>query len=61
MKVLSRGGQDLKAVGRHIDYLRDREEGELIAIQLLERAKSGHATDGHSRSTPTRRAFPPFR
>jgi len=29
VKVLSRGGQDLKAVGCHIDYLRDREEGEL--------------------------------
>lgn len=28
VKVLSRGGQDLKAVGRHIDYLRDREDGE---------------------------------
>jgi hypothetical protein len=28
VKVLSRGGQDLKAVGRHIDYLRDREAGE---------------------------------
>ena len=28
VKVLSRGGQDLKAVGRHLDYLRDREEGE---------------------------------
>ncbi len=29
VKVLSRGGQDLNAVGRHIDYLRDREGGEL--------------------------------
>jgi hypothetical protein len=29
VKVLSRGGQDLKAVGRHIDYLRDRDDGEL--------------------------------
>jgi Relaxase/Mobilisation nuclease domain len=29
VKVLSRGGKDLKAVGRHIDYLRDREDGEL--------------------------------
>jgi hypothetical protein len=29
IKVLSRGGQDLKAVRRHLDYLRDREEGEL--------------------------------
>lgn len=29
VKVLSRGGQNLKAVGRHIDYLRDREGGEL--------------------------------
>jgi MobA/VirD2-like, nuclease domain len=28
VKVLSRGGQNLKAVGRHIDYLRDREDGE---------------------------------
>lgn len=28
VKVLSRGSQDLKAVGRHIDYLRDREDGE---------------------------------
>jgi Relaxase/Mobilisation nuclease domain len=32
VKVLSRGGQDLKAVRRHLDYLRNREEGEL-AIQ----------------------------
>ena len=29
VKVLSRGGQDLKAVGRHMDYLRDRRDGEL--------------------------------
>src|SRR5579863_4086429 len=29
VKVLSRGGQDLKAVCRHIDYLRNREDGEL--------------------------------
>jgi len=29
VKVLSRGGQDLKAVGRHFDYLRLRKEGEL--------------------------------
>jgi hypothetical protein len=29
VKVLSRGGQDLKAVGRHLDYLRLRDEGEL--------------------------------
>lgn len=29
IKVLSRGGQDLKAVRRHLEYLRDREEGEL--------------------------------
>lgn len=29
VKVLSRGGQDLKAVRRHLDYLRDRKEGEL--------------------------------
>jgi hypothetical protein len=29
VKVLSRGGQDLKAVGRHFDYLRHRENGEL--------------------------------
>lgn len=29
VKVLSRGGQDLKAVGRHFDYLRHRETGEL--------------------------------
>ena len=29
IKVLSRGGQDLRAVRRHLDYLRDREEGEL--------------------------------
>ena len=28
VKVLSRGGQDLNAVGRHLDYLRDREDGE---------------------------------
>lgn len=28
IKVLSRGGQDLKAVRRHLDYLRDREGGE---------------------------------
>ena len=29
VKVLSRGCQDLKAVGRHIDYLRYRQDGEL--------------------------------
>jgi hypothetical protein len=29
IKVLSRGGQDLKAVRRHLDYLRDRDDGEL--------------------------------
>ena len=29
IKVLSRGGQDLKAVRSHLDYLRDRKEGEL--------------------------------
>lgn len=29
VKVLSRGGQDLKAVGRHLDYLRLRDEEEL--------------------------------
>ena len=29
VKVLSRGGQDLKAVGCHLDYLRLRDEGEL--------------------------------
>lgn len=29
IKVLSRGGHDLKAVRRHLDYLRDRDEGEL--------------------------------
>jgi len=29
IKVLSRGGQDLRAVRRHLDYLRDRDEGEL--------------------------------
>jgi hypothetical protein len=29
VKVLSRGRQDLKAVGRHLDYLRLRDEGEL--------------------------------
>jgi hypothetical protein len=29
VKVLSRGGRDLKAVGRHIDYLRNREDGEV--------------------------------
>jgi hypothetical protein len=28
VKVLSRGGQDIRAVTRHIDYLRDREDGE---------------------------------
>lgn len=28
VKVLSRGGQDLKAVSRHFDYLRQREDGE---------------------------------
>jgi relaxase-like protein len=28
IKVLSHGGQDQKAVGRHLDYLRLREEGE---------------------------------
>jgi hypothetical protein len=29
VKVLSRGGRDLRAVGRHLDYLRLRDEGEL--------------------------------
>src|SRR6185437_16973949 len=29
VKVLSRGGQDLGAARRHLDYLREREEGEL--------------------------------
>ena len=29
VKVLSRGGQDLKAVGRHFDYLRLRDDEEL--------------------------------
>jgi hypothetical protein len=29
VKVLSRGAQDLRAIGRHLDYLRLREEGEL--------------------------------
>jgi type IV secretory pathway VirD2 relaxase len=29
VKVLSRGGQDLGAVGRHLDYLRLRDDGEL--------------------------------
>src|ERR1700733_3833312 len=29
VKVLSRGGQDLGAVRRHLDYLRLRDEGEL--------------------------------
>ncbi len=29
MKVLGRGGQDLKAVGRHLDYQRLRKDGEL--------------------------------
>ncbi len=29
IKVLSRGGQDLKAVRGHLDYLRERKEGEL--------------------------------
>src|SRR5437773_92604 len=28
VKVLSRGGQDMKAVRRHLDYLRFREDGE---------------------------------
>jgi hypothetical protein len=40
VKVLSRGGQDLKAVTRHLDYLRLREDGELDierAIQPLTR------------------------
>src|ERR1700693_6401661 len=29
VKVLSRGGQDLGAVSRHLDYLRLRDDGEL--------------------------------
>src|ERR1700683_1581134 len=29
VKVLSRGGQDLGAVRRHLDYLRHRDDGEL--------------------------------
>jgi hypothetical protein len=45
VKVLSRGGQDLKAVGRHIDYLREREEGELELETDDGRRLSGeHAT-----------------
>ena len=35
IKVLSRGGQDLKAVRRHLDYLRDREEGELPSRPMM--------------------------
>jgi Relaxase/Mobilisation nuclease domain len=29
VKVLSKGGQDLRAIRRHLDYLRFRDEGEL--------------------------------
>jgi hypothetical protein len=29
VKVLSKGGQDLRAIRRHIDYLRFRDEGQL--------------------------------
>lgn len=29
VKALGHGGQDLRAVGRHLDYLLDREEGQL--------------------------------
>jgi hypothetical protein len=29
VKVLSKGGQDLRAIRRHIDYLRFRNEGDL--------------------------------
>jgi len=29
VKVLSKGGQDLRAIRRHIDYLRFRDDGEL--------------------------------
>ena len=29
VKVLSKGGQDLRAIRRHVDYLRFREDGEL--------------------------------
>jgi hypothetical protein len=41
VKVLSRGGQDLKAVARHLEYLRLREDGEL-AIETDE----GHRLTG---------------
>jgi Relaxase/Mobilisation nuclease domain len=32
VKVLSRGGQNLAAVSRHVEYLRNREEGELSLV-----------------------------
>jgi hypothetical protein len=41
VKILSRGGQDLAAVRRHIDYLRNREEGELSLVTDEGQSMSG--------------------
>src|SRR5580700_730242 len=42
VKVLSRGGQDFGAVGRHLDYLRLRDDGELELETDDGRQLSGH-------------------
>jgi hypothetical protein len=47
VKVLSRGGQDLKAVGRHLDYLRLRDEAELgLETDDGQRLTGDNATQG---------------
>src|SRR5215831_8305226 len=33
VKVLSKGGQDLRAIRRHLDYLRFRDDGELARFE----------------------------
>jgi Relaxase/Mobilisation nuclease domain len=46
VKVLSRGGQDLRAVRRHLDYLRLREDGELDIETDDGQRLSGEGTAG---------------
>ena len=43
IKVLSQGGQDLKAVRRHLDHLRDREDGKFTIEELWLCFKDGDA------------------
>jgi len=53
--VSSKGGQDLRAIGRHIDYLRFRDEGDHRAVGCRgeslpwqeTRARSGAALAGN--------------